>query len=67
MCVGKQVSRAEESKLCKDGPDERHVGTSVAITIRGLKLWKLFSGWERKKALPNNLDSAGQIRLREDV
>jgi hypothetical protein len=35
----------EKSKLNRDGPDEKAVGTASRLLLRGLKLRKLFSGF----------------------
>ena len=49
MCRHACIPRGNNPKLNKEGPDEKHVGTGVAFTLRRLKLGKLFSGFGREK------------------
>ena len=51
-----------ESKLNRDGPDEKHVGTGVAITIPRAEAPEAVLRVWRKEALPSRDCSAGQVR-----
>ncbi len=67
MCRQNKYPTEKEPKLNKEGPDEKHVGTGVAFTLRRLKLGKLFSGFGKKKPRRILTYPAGQVRLRTDV
>jgi hypothetical protein len=60
VCVGVQVSHRKNIKDQEGGPDEKHVGTGVAIITPGteapeavLRIWK-------RKALPDTCHLSGR-------
>ena len=55
-----------KSKLNRDGPDKRHVGTGVAVTIPRAEAPETVLRILKKRALPNRDGSAGRVRLRAD-
>jgi len=50
VCVGKQVSPPETTKAQKGGSRLKSMsGPASRLALRGPKLWKLFSGFGKKK------------------
>ena len=59
MCRHACIPRGKISKLNRGGPDEKHVGTGVAITIpRAEAAEAVLRVWEREK--PYRVETARQ-------